>query len=71
MPSQLLTVAQVAERLNVTSRTVRNWCANETLPATKFGHIWMIDVAELEEFEPPVKGRPSKAAENAAEKAER
>jgi excisionase family DNA binding protein len=34
---ELLTTREVAERLRVTERTVRNWCTNGTLPAIQLG----------------------------------
>jgi excisionase family DNA binding protein len=34
---ELLTTREVAERLRVTARTVRNWCSNGTLPAIQLG----------------------------------
>jgi excisionase family DNA binding protein len=34
---KLLTTREVAERLRVTERTVRNWCTNGTLPAIQLG----------------------------------
>ena len=53
-----LTAAQVAARLSVTSRTVRNWCESGHLRAERFGKSWMIDPQALVGFVPPTRGRP-------------
>jgi excisionase family DNA binding protein len=35
--AELLTTREVAERLRVTDRTVRNWCSGGLLPAIQLG----------------------------------
>ena len=67
--ANLLTPAQVAARLGTTDRTVRRWCAEGLLHATKVARDWLIEPVALEGFEPPRRGRPRKAAE-AAERTE-
>lgn len=42
-----LTTPQVAERLGVTDRTVRRWCATERLPARWHGGRWHINEYDL------------------------
>jgi len=50
---------QVAERFNVTPRTVTNWCKAGLLPgARKPGRDWLIPVEALDGFTPPDRGRP-------------
>ncbi len=45
-----LTVAQVAERLQVSERSVRRWIAADTLPVRRFGRCVRIDPNDLDEF---------------------
>lgn len=47
---QLLTPEQVAERLQVTIRTVYQWLADGDLPAFKLGRAWRISEEDLQEF---------------------
>lgn len=47
---QLLTPAQVAERLQVTERTVYKWLSNGELPAAKLGRVWRISEQQLQKF---------------------
>jgi excisionase family DNA binding protein len=42
-----LTVPQAAEQLQVTPDTVRDWCRNGSIPATKVGKEWRIPEAQL------------------------
>lgn len=37
------TVAQAAEFLKVTPKTVAQWCASGFIPATKLGRAWRLD----------------------------
>jgi len=59
---KLLTSAEAAKRLGVSSPRVRALIAEGRLPATRFGHVWMIaenDLAALVRLPP---GRPRSAA---------
>ncbi len=42
-----LSVAEVATLLRVSTKTVRRWIKNGTLPATRFGRDWRIARMEL------------------------
>lgn len=46
--SDLLTVAEVAGRLRVSSMTVRRWIADERLPAIKIGRTHRVEAAALD-----------------------
>jgi len=50
MTEKLLTPEQVAERLQVTERTVYGWLRRGTLPALKLGRLWRIRPEDLEAF---------------------
>ena len=65
MTTNFLTPAQVAQRYDTTDRTVRRWCADGLLQATKVARDWLIEPVALEGFEPPRRGRPRKAGEPA------
>ena len=45
-----LTVAMVAEALNVSERSVRRWLSEEKLSVHKFGRAVRISKSDLEEF---------------------
>ena len=47
---QLLTPAQVAERLQVTERTVYEWLRDGRLVGLKLGRLWRIRSEDLEAF---------------------
>jgi len=47
---EFMTVAEVAERLRVSERTVRQLIMRGELPAIKIGKEWRIARAELEAF---------------------
>lgn len=71
MSKQLLTAAQVASKLGVSSVTVRVWCKrglfpNATLKETEFGSGWLIPESDLVDFQSPKMGRPSKAKAEAS-----
>lgn len=55
-----MTVAEVAEKLNVSSRTVNRWCRKGLLRSVKAGKAYIIPSAALGEFTPPKRGRPGK-----------
>lgn len=52
---QLLTQQQLAEELNVSSRTVRNWTTRRIIPAIRVGRLVRYDISKvkkaLEAFE--------------------
>ena len=50
MKEKLLTPEQVAERLQVTERTVYAWLRRGNLPALKLGRLWRIRPEDLEGF---------------------
>lgn len=50
MGEQAYTVDQVAERLQVTTKTVRNWIRDEKLRAAKSGRVFRIKESSLQEF---------------------
>ena len=50
MNEKLLTPEQVAERLQVTERTVYGWLRRGSLPALKLGRLWRVRPADLEHF---------------------
>ncbi len=45
---ELLSVAQVAERLSVTEAAVRKWLAQRRLPVVKLGRLTRLRVCDLE-----------------------
>jgi excisionase family DNA binding protein len=60
MEEELYTVAQVADRLKVTRRTVREWLRTNRLRAVKAGHQWRITASDLQAF---LQRRPEAAQE--------
>lgn len=50
---RLLTPEQVAERLQVTRRTVYQWINDGKLPALKVGRGWRIDESSLDSYLKP------------------
>ena len=50
MNEKLLTPEQVAERLQVTERTVYGWLRRGKLTALKLGRLWRIRQDDLEAF---------------------
>ena len=50
MNEKLVTPEQVAERLQVTERTVYGWLRRGKLPALKLGRLWRIRPDDLETF---------------------
>lgn len=47
-PSQLLSVAELADLLKIGRSTVRRLAANGTLPALRVGGQWRFDIAEVQ-----------------------
>ncbi|MGQ0550981.1 MAG: helix-turn-helix domain-containing protein [Armatimonadota bacterium] len=52
MPERLLTPDQAAERLAISSKTVRNWLREGRLHGVKVGRLWRLRERELEAFLP-------------------
>jgi excisionase family DNA binding protein len=50
MDEQMLTTAQVAEKLQVTQKTVVGWIQAGKLTAYKLGRLWRIRENDLEAF---------------------
>ena len=48
--NEVLTIAEIAEQLRVSNRTVRNWIDSGKLKAFKFGLQYRINKADFEEF---------------------
>jgi excisionase family DNA binding protein len=46
----LLTVSQVAEQLQVTAQTIRNWIDHGTLPAVRIGRAFRVRRSDVEEL---------------------
>lgn len=46
-----LTVAQVAERLRISTQYVRRLCGDQRLSATRRGRTWVIDSTSVDEYE--------------------
>ena len=43
----ILTTKQVGEILGLSAKAIRNRCAKNEIPATKFGRLWRIDKQKL------------------------
>lgn len=56
MPERLLTPDQAAERLAISSKTVRNWLREGRLHGVKVGRLWRLRERELEAFLPQAIG---------------
>jgi excisionase family DNA binding protein len=50
MDEPLYTVRDVAERLQVTGRTIRDWIKSGRLKAVRAGHAWRIKASDLDAF---------------------
>lgn len=48
MPEEFYTAEELADRLKVSSQTVRAWIRDEKITAVKFGRAWRITRAEVE-----------------------
>lgn len=48
--TRLLTIAEVAEKLRVSRRTVRHWLQTGRLTGLKIGGQWRVKLDVLEEF---------------------
>lgn len=49
--SEYLTAREVAKRLNVSSRSVRRWIAEGTLPGVRFGRQYRVRESDVETLE--------------------
>ena len=58
---KLISAAEAAKRLNVTSSRVRKMIASGHLKATKVGIMWLIDPKDLDAVKDRKVGRPRKA----------
>lgn len=58
--TKLLNTKQVAERLNVSERRIRQFIAQGRLPAIKLARDWMIKEKDLEKVKDRKPGRPKK-----------
>lgn len=50
MSGQLLTVAEVADRLRCSQRTVGDRIRSGSLPASKYAHRWVVEEDDLAAF---------------------
>ena len=48
--NEVLTIAEIAEQLRVSNRTVRNWIDSGKLKAFKFGLQYRVNKVDFEEF---------------------
>ena len=55
----MITVAEVAKRLNVTPKTVTRWIEQGKLPAFRFGKNYRIEEEELNKFIEDSKVNPT------------
>lgn len=55
-----LSITEVAEQVDRDRVTVFRWIKSGRLPATKapFGGMWLVNPADLADFEPPEVGNP-------------
>ncbi|MBI4494852.1 MAG: helix-turn-helix domain-containing protein [Chloroflexi bacterium] len=49
MASEYLTPEEVATALKVSSNTVRLWCRSGKIPAFRFGGVWRVHRAAMEQ----------------------
>jgi len=59
---QLLTVSQVAEQLQVTAQTIRNWIDSGVLPAARIGRGFRIQRGDVDELLARADARSSSLA---------
>ena len=59
MDEQMLTVAQVAEHMQVNPETVRRWLRSRRINGVKLGDRagYRVSVAELERFKEAIRGK--------------
>ena len=65
--TNMLTVREVADKLDANPGTVRMWCINKTFAnavqeETLRGPVWLIPESDLKDFEKRGRGRPPKSA---------
>ena len=58
---KLISAAEAAKRLNITSSRVRKMIASGRLKAIKVGNMWVIDPKDLDAVKDRKVGRPRKA----------
>lgn len=58
--SKLMSVADVAERLNLSQQRVKQLIYNEQLVAEKVGNQWIIRESDLKDVQDRPTGRPKK-----------
>jgi excisionase family DNA binding protein len=58
---KLISAAEAAKRLNVTSSRVRKMIESGRLKATKVGNMWVIEPKDLDGVKDRKVGRPRKA----------
>jgi excisionase family DNA binding protein len=58
--TDLLTLAQAADRLGVSRQRLHALIQAGRLPAERLGHAWIIRAADLAAFTPRPPGRPPK-----------
>lgn len=62
----LLTVADIAERVERDPESVRRWIRDDRLPATRVGNVYLITHEDFRAFRPPVpRGRVTRKQERA------
>ncbi len=69
----VMTVREVAEKLDANPGTVRMWCINKTFSnavqeETLRGPVWLIPESDLKDFEKRGRGRPPNSSKKAAKK---
>jgi excisionase family DNA binding protein len=60
MKPPLLTLDEVARRLNTSTFSVRRWIREGKLTGIKIGSEWRVDSADLEEYIRKGKSKPEK-----------
>ncbi|HZH89164.1 MAG TPA: helix-turn-helix domain-containing protein [Pyrinomonadaceae bacterium] len=55
---ELLSTSDVADRLNVSERTVQGWITSGLLSARKIGGVNIVLGQDLDRFQKPKQGRP-------------
>jgi len=65
---KLISAAEAANRLNVTSSRVRKMIASGRLKATKVGNMWLIDPKDLDAVKNRKVGRPRKSRKSSKQK---
>lgn len=61
---ELLSTGEVADRYEVTTRTVTGWIEDKLIRAKKINRDYVIFGDDLIGFEPPLRGRPLKTTQD-------